>query len=140
MTGQCHDCGHSLDRHDLPGDTDGMGSCRDCEAVARICDTRCPWDGIDRDECAMARERSVAGVSDDIPACRVHGIHPDMCECGHPGYDGHDMRSVPPECLTPGCPCGYPTDPAHRHSIGEDGPLATCWQATCRGRGRESVR
>lgn len=31
----------------------------------------------------------------------------DLCPyCGHDGYDGHDMRSVPPECMTPGCPCG----------------------------------
>ncbi len=32
---------------------------------------------------------------------------PDLCpDCGHEGYDGHDMRSVPPACMTPGCPCG----------------------------------
>jgi hypothetical protein len=32
----------------------------------------------------------------------------DLCSCGHPGYDGHDMRSVPPECLAPDCECGRP--------------------------------
>lgn len=36
----------------------------------------CPW--LDADECALARERSVAGISNDIPACPVHGPHPDM--------------------------------------------------------------
>jgi hypothetical protein len=36
----------------------------------------CPW--LDADECAMVRERSVAGISDVIPACPVHGPHPDM--------------------------------------------------------------
>lgn len=30
-------------------------------------------------------------------------------ECGHDGYDGHDMRSVPPACTAPGCPCGNST-------------------------------
>lgn len=33
-------------------------------------------------------------------------VAPDDCACGHDGYDGHDMRSVPPECMTPGCLCG----------------------------------
>ena len=31
----------------------------------------CPWENAD--ECSMARERSVAGVSDVIPDCPVHG-------------------------------------------------------------------
>jgi len=30
----------------------------------------------------------------------------DLCRCGHPGYDGHDMRNGRHTCLTPGCPCG----------------------------------
>jgi len=34
----------------------------------------CSWTAAD--ECAMARERSVAGISDDIPACEVHGPYP----------------------------------------------------------------
>jgi hypothetical protein len=39
-------------------------------------------------------------------ACATHA-DPDLCpDCGHDGYDGHDMRSVPPVCMTPGCPCG----------------------------------
>ena len=29
----------------------------------------------------------------------------DLCDCGHDGYDGHDMRSVPPACLS--CDCGH---------------------------------
>jgi hypothetical protein len=28
------------------------------------------------EECAMLRERSVAGKSNDIPECPVHGLHP----------------------------------------------------------------
>jgi hypothetical protein len=35
----------------------------------------------------------------------VSGI-PDLCTCGHSGYDGHDMRQSPPTCLTRGCYCG----------------------------------
>ena len=34
----------------------------------------CPWTSAD--ECAMARERSVAGISDDIPPCDGHGPYP----------------------------------------------------------------
>ena len=34
----------------------------------------CPWTSAD--ECAMARERSVAGISNDIPSCDVHGPYP----------------------------------------------------------------
>lgn len=37
-------------------------------------DSECPW--TSPDECAMAREREVAGVSDSIPACPVHGEFP----------------------------------------------------------------
>jgi hypothetical protein len=36
----------------------------------------CRWS--DSDECATARERSVAGISNLIPACPIHGPHPDM--------------------------------------------------------------
>lgn len=36
----------------------------------------CPFDGTSPDECAAIRERSVAGVSNDIPACPVHGAYP----------------------------------------------------------------
>jgi hypothetical protein len=35
----------------------------------------CPYRAIDSDECSMIRERSVAGVSNDIPACAVHGAY-----------------------------------------------------------------
>jgi len=43
----------------------------------------------------------------------------DVCgDCGHPGYDGHDMRSVPAACLTPGCHCGRPAVILnHLHSL-----------------------
>lgn len=33
----------------------------------------------------------------------------DLCpDCGHPGYDGHDMRSQGWPCLT--CACGHEDD------------------------------
>lgn len=32
------------------------------------------------DECHGARERSVAGFSNEIPACPDHGPHPDMAD------------------------------------------------------------
>ena len=32
-----------------------------------VATTTCPW--ISADECAMIRERSVAGISNDIPSC-----------------------------------------------------------------------
>lgn len=33
----------------------------------------------------------------------------DLCpECGHPGYDGHDMRTAGYPCLT--CACGHEDD------------------------------
>lgn len=45
----------------------------------------------------------------------------DVCDCGHDGYDGHDMRQSPPACLTPGCICGLPdatADGATVHAVG----------------------
>ena len=47
-------------------------ACGDCGAEL---DTYCAYWG-DADECAMVRERGVAGTSDEIPACSVHGEHP----------------------------------------------------------------
>jgi hypothetical protein len=35
----------------------------------------CPYGGIDADECGTIRERSVAGISNTIPDCPVHGPH-----------------------------------------------------------------
>lgn len=40
----------------------------------------CPFEGTTADECAMIRERSVAGISNDIPACPVHGAYPAEAE------------------------------------------------------------
>jgi hypothetical protein len=39
-----------------------------------IATASCSWTSAD--ECAMARERSVAGISDEIPPCDVHGPYP----------------------------------------------------------------
>jgi hypothetical protein len=38
-------------------------------------DDECPY--VTADECATARERDVAGISDRIEPCPVHGPHPD---------------------------------------------------------------
>jgi hypothetical protein len=46
----------------------------------------------------VTRPTPVAGGLVDLPE--------DLCECGHPGYDGHDMRQAPPRCFTPLCDCG----------------------------------
>lgn len=71
----------------------------------------CPYD--DADECAMARERQVAGTDEPIPACPVHGEHPDVdptaCECGHAAH-AHPYQSGPgmtwfDGCLAAGCEC-----------------------------------
>ena len=37
----------------------------------------CVWGGTTPAECAMTRERSVAGTSDMIPDCPEHGAFPD---------------------------------------------------------------
>ena len=71
-----------------PSQKDGLG--RMCKAhwnaytagLARDAKTRraaetlevgCPFGGTTPDECAAIRERSVDGVSDDVPSCPVHG-------------------------------------------------------------------
>lgn len=38
----------------------------------------CPFAGTTADECSMIRERSVAGVSNDVPDCPVHGAFRDV--------------------------------------------------------------
>lgn len=56
----------------------------------------------------------VAPVPEGTPAREsiAGAVDPsDLCDCGHPGYDGHDMRSVPPACMTPDCPCGAEPQP-----------------------------
>jgi hypothetical protein len=35
----------------------------------------CPFGGTTPDECSTIRERSVAGISDDVLDCPVHGVH-----------------------------------------------------------------
>ena len=37
----------------------------------------CPFGGTTADECSMIRERSVAGISNTVPACAVHGAFRD---------------------------------------------------------------
>jgi hypothetical protein len=62
----------------------------------------------------------------------------DLCECGHEGLEGHDMRAFPPECFT--CECGHRPEPecpgcgwegyTHHHTT-EDGPRSECCAHTC---------
>jgi hypothetical protein len=47
-------------------------------ALARKAAEACPFAGTTADECSMIRERSVAGVSDDVPDCPVHGAFRDV--------------------------------------------------------------
>ena len=56
---------------------DIVDACGECGCYAGhlpSCETaleECPWESAD--ECAMAAERSVAGVSDTVPGCAYHG-------------------------------------------------------------------
>lgn len=43
-------------------------------------DSRACSFGVDAQECALARERSVAGVSNTIPACPVHGPYTEVAD------------------------------------------------------------
>lgn len=63
----CDWCG---DAGELQRAPDG-GEERLCGRCAATFPVACPW--TDPDECAMAHERSVAGVADVIPSCAVHG-------------------------------------------------------------------
>lgn len=73
----------------------------------------CEFGVTDADECRMMRERSVAGFSDDTPACPVHGDQPEpcrYCECGHAAH-AHPYQSGPGMSwwdgrLAVGCECG----------------------------------
>jgi hypothetical protein len=47
-------------------------------ALARKAAEACPFAGTTAEECSMIRERSVAGVSDDVPDCPVHGVFRDV--------------------------------------------------------------
>lgn len=55
------------------GDVSGAacGACAAFGAHGGPCGHGC--DETSADECAMVRERSVAGLADEIPACAVHG-------------------------------------------------------------------
>lgn len=58
------------------GNEPGNVACRMLyHAIAQAGGQGCEWS--DRDECSTARERTVAGLSDTIPACPVHGPFTD---------------------------------------------------------------
>ncbi len=62
-------------------------------------------------ECMMARERSVAGISNDIPDCPVHGPHPDTASTlGRAVYVIHEGGNTPTYDMCDGC-IGTTTDP-----------------------------
>jgi hypothetical protein len=82
---------HMQGRHQIAPDAD----CPSCP---------CPYGATDGDECDTIRERSVAGISNDIPDCPLHGPHKDTLS--HPStilprsfkivcWDGHDLDSAP---------------------------------------------
>ncbi len=51
------------------------GLARDAKArrAAEASEGSCPFGGTTPDECSTIRERSVAGLSNDVPPCPVHG-------------------------------------------------------------------
>jgi hypothetical protein len=53
---------------------DPIEVCSDCGAMSA---KPCPYGGTTCSECSMIRERSVAGLSDSIPACPVHPYYTD---------------------------------------------------------------
>ena len=83
---RCEGCGRAIEL-ETAADREGYlwtGRCRACRAGQRADfigmienllgvgpKRACPW--TNPDECATARERAVAGISDEIPTCAVHG-------------------------------------------------------------------
>ena len=86
---RCEGCGRAIEL-ETAADREGYlwtGRCRACRAGQRAdfigmienllgvaherMQRACPW--TNPDECATARERAVAGISDEIPTCAVHG-------------------------------------------------------------------
>ncbi|MEX1171683.1 MAG: hypothetical protein WEG56_03615 [Chloroflexota bacterium] len=53
-------------------------------ALARKAAEACPFGGTTPDECSTIRERSVAGVSDSVPDCPVHGAFQEADPAGAP--------------------------------------------------------
>lgn len=69
--------------------------------IARIPRIACPWQGTSGDECAAARERSVAGTPNPIPSCPRHGDYPQPTSDvdDRPGF-----ATCVQEGHVPGCP------------------------------------
>jgi hypothetical protein len=55
------------------------GLARDAKArkAAKADGVGCPFGGTTPEECSIMRERSVAGISNDVPVCPIHGIYPE---------------------------------------------------------------
>jgi hypothetical protein len=53
------------------------GLARDAKArkAAEADSVGCPFGGTTPDECSTIRERSVAGISDDVPDCPIHDVY-----------------------------------------------------------------
>lgn len=54
----------------------------------------CPYGTTDPDECGTIRERSVAGRSNTIPDCPVHGQHPDEVSVYAVKVNGEEYHHV----------------------------------------------
>jgi hypothetical protein len=56
------------------------GLARDAKArkAAEVDAVGCPFGGTTPDECSTVRERSVAGVSNDVPDCPFHDVHHEL--------------------------------------------------------------
>ena len=51
----------------------------------------------------------------DVACATCHGLEPELCECGHDGYEGHDMRQSPPACNS--CECGHGCDTCGKPAV-----------------------
>jgi len=74
---ECPTCGSP----DLASDDEfAAETCRSCGWRG---EAECPWEATDGGECATMREREVAGASNDIPPCPLHGDWPGDAQEPH---------------------------------------------------------
>jgi hypothetical protein len=55
--------------------TAGLARDRKARIATEAVGVGCPFGGTTPDECSTIRERSVAGVSNDVPDCPIHGVY-----------------------------------------------------------------
>lgn len=67
---EANDLADEIEHEDDFGESGYIVDIIPCDESRPECLTVCPF--VTADECATARERSVAGASDTIPSCSVH--------------------------------------------------------------------